>query len=83
MSADELSCQDLTEIITDYLEGAMPRPDAARLEEHLRECGGCRTYLDQMRRTIQLTGRVPQDPIPAELRARLLEAFASWRSSGA
>jgi anti-sigma factor (TIGR02949 family) len=82
MSTGDLSCRDLTEAITDYLEGAMASADGARLEEHLRECGPCRTYLDQMRRTIELTGRPPQEPIPTELRDRLLDAFAAWRASG-
>jgi predicted anti-sigma-YlaC factor YlaD len=82
MSSDELGCRDLTEAITDYLEGAMAPADAARLEEHLRECGACRTYLDQMGRTIELTGRPPQDPIPAALRERLLDVFTAWRASG-
>jgi anti-sigma factor RsiW len=81
MRSRELTCQELVEVITDYLEGALPAGDALRFEEHLRGCRGCRTYLDQMRRTIELTGRLSEASIPPPVRDRLLRAFRRWRSS--
>ena len=70
-----LPCIEVVEIVTDYLEGALPAADRARLETHLDGCEGCRAYLDQMRTTIRMVGRLREETIPPELRARLLAAF--------
>ena len=56
-TAEELSCQELVELVTDYLEGAMSPEERERFEEHLDACGNCRRYLAQMRQTIRLVGR--------------------------
>ena len=82
MTRDEMACRDLVEAVTDYLEGALSNADRARFEEHLGVCRGCGTYLDQMRRTIELAGRLtPEDvAIPASARDRLLAAFRRWRA---
>ena len=79
MGIQELSCQELVEIITDYLEGALSDLDRERFERHLESCEGCRTYLDQMRRTIALAGTLKQESIPAPAMERLLQAFRRWR----
>ena len=81
MAAGELTCEELVELITEYLEGAMPPDDRARFEAHLAFCEGCRNYLTQMRVTIESTGSLSGESIPAPERAKLLEAFRSWRSS--
>lgn len=73
-----LSCRELVEIITDYLEGALPEGDRARFEAHLATCEGCRTYLEQMRLTIQVVGRLTEESIPSSIREELLEAFHTW-----
>ena len=75
----ELACQDVVELVTAYLEHALPLVDRERFEEHLVFCDGCSTYLDQMRETVAATGRVELEPLPAELEARLLEAFRGWQ----
>ena len=74
-----MTCQELSEIVTDYLEGAMPRPDRARFEQHLAVCPECRRYLEQMKQTVAALGRVPAEPIPAEVEAKLLERFRDWK----
>jgi anti-sigma factor RsiW len=79
MAAGELTCEELVELITDYLEGAMPPADRDRFEDHLAHCEGCRTYLAQVQRTISTAGSLSGESIPAPARARLLEAFRSWR----
>ena len=75
-----IECRDLVELLTDYLEGAMPETDRARLEEHLAGCDGCTRYLEQMRITIRLTGMLSEDAIPREGRQQLLGVFRAWRA---
>jgi anti-sigma factor RsiW len=75
----ELACQEVAEIVTAYLEDALDPGDRERFEEHLVFCDGCDNYLEQMRLTIRLTGRV-DDGLPTELESQLLEAFRGWRA---
>jgi anti-sigma factor RsiW len=79
--AEQLSCQELVELVTDYLEGALPPEERARFEEHVGRCGGCGVYLDQMRRTVELVGHLPRQAVSPEAERRLLEAFRGWRST--
>jgi anti-sigma factor RsiW len=76
----ELACQQVVELVTAYLEDALDPADRERFEEHLVLCDGCGTYLEQMRTTIRLSGRLDEQ-LPDELEAQLLEAFRSWRAS--
>ena len=76
-----ISCQEVVELITDYLEAALPPHEAALFEQHLNFCEGCVWYVEQMRGTVQVTGRVAGDDIPAPDRDRLLAAFRGWRTS--
>jgi anti-sigma factor RsiW len=76
----ELACQEVVELVTAYIEGALDPADLERFEEHLVFCDGCDNYLEQIRTTIRLTGRV-EDELPAPLQAQLLEAFRGWRAS--
>jgi len=68
----------VVELVTDYLEGALPPEVRGRVEEHLALCDGCSTYLEQMRETIRLTGMIREEQIPKEEKHRLLEAFRGW-----
>jgi anti-sigma factor RsiW len=74
----ELSCRQLVELITDYLEGALPPSDRERVDRHLAGCDGCTAYLEQMRTTIALTGRLREQDLGDEARAALLRAFRGW-----
>jgi anti-sigma factor RsiW len=76
----ELACQQVVELVTAYLEDALDPADRERFEEHLVLCDGCGTYLEQMRTTIRLSGRLDEQ-LPSELEAQLLEAFRNWRAS--
>jgi anti-sigma factor RsiW len=78
MSAPALTCHEVVELVTDYLEDALPAEDRRRVEEHLALCEGCTRYLEQMRETIRLTGMLTEEQIPEEQKAELLEAFRSW-----
>ena len=69
-----MRCQELVELVTDYLEGALSPEDRARFEVHLSECEGCRAYLEQMRMTVRLvreSGQLEQRPEVAGLLAAL------------
>ena len=78
MSDRALTCHEVVDIITDYLEGTLPAHDRRRVEEHLAICDGCTTYLEQMRETIRMTGMLTEEQIPEDQKERLLEAFRTW-----
>lgn len=78
-NSQELTCQELVELLTDYLEGRLSPGEKARFEEHLSICEGCQTYLDQMRQTIRALGRLTEETIPPDARGELLQAFRQWR----
>lgn len=80
MAATELTCRELVEIVTDYLEDRLSPLDRRRFEEHLAACEGCANYVEQMRDTIRLVGRLTEDAIPVPARERLLQAFRDWKS---
>jgi anti-sigma factor RsiW len=75
---DDLPCQELVELVTDYLEDRLPSRVRVRFEAHLALCSGCRTYLEQMRQTIRTLGRLPTESIESEARDRLLDVFRGW-----
>ena len=79
-TAEAMSCQELVELVTAYLEDALPPDDHARFEQHLRECGTCQVYLEQIRATIRLAGRVTPEDLSPEAERELLTAFRSWRN---
>ncbi len=74
----ELTCREMVELVSDYLEGALTDHDRARFEQHLVLCDGCTAYLDQMRRTIALVGRLRERVLDLPSRDRLLETFRTW-----
>ena len=78
---EQLSCQELVELVTDYLEGALPEEERRRFEEHIGPCSGCREYVEQMRTTVQLVGRLSPETISREAEEALLAAFRNWKAS--
>ena len=79
MKIDELTCRELVEVVTDYLEGSLPPADRIRFEEHLVMCAPCTIYLDQMRETIRLTGTLREEQLDLAARDALLSAFRDWK----
>jgi len=79
--ADDLACTEEVEIITDYLEGALPESDARRLERHIATCPGCTEYLDQMRTLAGSLGELREEELAPELRAGLINAFRDFHRS--
>jgi anti-sigma factor RsiW len=78
----ELVCQEVVELVTDYLEGSLSAADRRRFEVHLAGCPHCTEYLAQIRETIRLAGRVePEDLTPA-MRTDLTDLYRRWRAEG-
>ena len=75
----DLTCKEVVELVTDYLEGALSTEDRLDFERHLVWCSWCRDYLDRVRTTIELTGKPDEIEPPSPLREQLLEAFRDWR----
>jgi anti-sigma factor RsiW len=80
-SAEHLSCQEVVELVTDYLEGALPAERASLFEQHINFCEGCVWYVEQLRATIETVGRVREEDVPPETRERLMAAFRDWKRS--
>ena len=74
-----VTCQQVVELVTDYLEHALPPDEASLFEQHVNFCDGCDWYLEQMRATIASVGRITEEDVPVETRDRLLSAFREWK----
>ncbi len=78
----EYSCQEMIEVVTNYLDGALPPDEQQRFERHVSYCAGCNTYLDQIRETIRQTGMVPhEESFPPALREEIVAQFRHWKRS--
>ena len=77
----KLTCQQVAEAVTDYLEGALSFVDRLRFHMHLGMCVGCRNYLRQMKYTIQTLGKLPAEPIPPKVRDELVKRFRDWKTT--
>jgi len=75
-----MTCRQVVELMTDYLEEALSPIDRARFEEHIATCDGCHTYLAQLRRTRAILGRLTDEPVPASLERELVSAFRDWKA---
>jgi anti-sigma factor RsiW len=78
--AHQPACIEVVEIVSDYLEGTLPRRVRRRLQAHLEGCEHCTEYVAQMRATIRLTGRLREQDLPPQVRTELAELFRSWRA---
>lgn len=76
----ELVCQQVVELVTDYLEGALSRSQRRRFEAHLDGCEHCTEYLEQMRATIRLTGHLQAEDLSPEMQADFTELYRRWRA---
>jgi anti-sigma factor RsiW len=78
-----LVCQEMVELITDYLEGSLPRSQRRRFEAHLAGCENCSEYLEQMRATIAAAGQLSAEDLTPEMREEFGRLFRRWRSDQA
>ena len=79
LPSSEMTCRDVVELVTDYLENALSAADRVRFEEHLGECPPCKMYLEQMQHTVAALGKLPGDAVPDRVKRGLLEAFRDWK----
>jgi anti-sigma factor RsiW len=78
-----VTCRQVVELMTEYLEDSLSQPDRLRFEEHIAGCEGCRAYLAQLRTTKRVVGKLADEPIPEPLEAELVKAFRDWKSTEA
>ena len=78
---NKMTCKELVELVTDYLEGTLPEEVRARMDRHLAGCDGCTHYLEQMRQTIRLTGMVREENLTPGQRVDLLRLFRDWKKN--
>ena len=79
MNEPELTCRELVELVTDYLEGALAPADRERFEQHMGECEGCAVYLAQMRQTVAVVGALREEHLEPEACDALLDVFRRFR----
>jgi len=75
-----LNCRELVELATAYLEGDLSSGERKRFDAHLSACDGCTMYVEQMRRTIELTGTLRLEDVSREAEEALLGAFRDWKA---
>ncbi len=79
---NELVCQQMVELITDYLEGTLPRSERRRFDAHIEGCEHCSEYLEQMRVTIRLTGRLRTEDLSPTMREEFTALYRRFSSEG-
>jgi len=77
--SDEVVCRELVELVTPYLEDALPPDERSLVEQHLASCDGCQAYVQQMRMTIRAIGHVSEEAITSKIREDVLAIFRAWR----
>jgi hypothetical protein len=76
---DKMACRELVRLVTEYFEGTLPIDDRTRLEQHLVFCDWCVDYLQQMRDTMRVAGKLTEEDVPPEAETELLRAFRDWK----
>ena len=76
----ELACRDAVELVTEYLEGALDARERARFEAHLADCPHCSAYLDQLRKTLEVLGRIEPEALEPEVQKELVALFRRWQA---
>ena len=76
---NHITCQEVVERVTDYLEAALPTDDAELFEQHINYCQGCEWYIAQMRTTTETVGQIDEVKLGDRARNQLLAAFKEWK----
>lgn len=79
MSETAYTCQQIVEVVTEYLEGGLPTADRLGFERHVAICPPCRGYLSQMRKVSRVARGLREEDLSDKARADLLAAFADWK----
>ena len=75
-----LDCDELVELVTAYLDGALDVDTRERFDLHLAECDGCENYLQQFLSTVNTLGRITEADLDPGFRDRLMESFRDFNS---
>ena len=75
----DLTCRELVELVTDYLDGALSPAERGRFDAHLAVCPHCRAYLAQMQVTVRMIGDLSEDDVAPDAKEALLAAFRGWK----
>lgn len=76
---NEMTCAELVELVTDYIEDAMPAYERTRFDAHVAGCAGCTNYLSEMRTTIRLTGSLTEPAVSEGAVEALMDTFRGLR----
>jgi anti-sigma factor RsiW len=77
---EHMTCKELVELVTDYLEGRLPEQQRLKFEDHLSCCPPCATYIDQIKSVGRVAGRLKERDVPVPIKDALLEALRHWKS---
>jgi anti-sigma factor RsiW len=75
---DDMSCAELVELVTEYLEDQLPAAERERIREHLLLCDGCGAHVEQLRAVLRIAGALPHERLSARAEAQLVDGFRSW-----
>lgn len=78
---NDMSCNELVELVTNYLEGALSSADQLRFELHIGKCEWCKLYIDQIRLTIKAAGKLAEESIDPRAKEELLAVFRNWKNA--
>jgi anti-sigma factor RsiW len=76
-----LSCRELVELVTEYLEGTMPLDQRLAFEQHVAICPPCRGYLEEIRHVVDVAGELTEETIPPLARDAMLSVFRTWKKT--
>jgi predicted anti-sigma-YlaC factor YlaD len=79
LNQDELNCQEVVELVTDYLEQALLPEMQAQFEKHVADCPGCDTYIEQLQQTIMMLRKLSAQSMFPETKQELLEIYRNWK----
>ena len=79
VSQNQLNCQEVVELVTDYLEQALLPEMKAKFDGHIAECPGCDTYIEQIQQTILMLRKLTEQQMFPETKQELLEIFRNWK----
>ena len=77
--SDKLTCREVVELVTDYLETSLLPEKQAQFEEHVASCPGCTAYVEQVRQTIDMLHKLSDEPVFPETKEELLRIFQEWK----
>ena len=78
-NTEHITCQEVVDLVSDYIEAALPGDQAALFEQHLNFCDGCMNYVEQLRTTVASVGALREEAVPDDVKAQLLATFRDWR----